>query len=100
MLGGGRARAAANPAPREELPSEARQRTERLHARAPMERHLEIAYGDMRIADQGLIDLTDRCLADAGSTMSPLKALHRPLASYFLARYFVHAMELGGELAE
>lgn len=100
LLTGAGAPAPANPALRGELSHEARKRIGQMHARAPMERHVEIAYGDLRIGEHGLRELTDRCLADSGLTVSPLKALHRPLASYFLARYFIHAMDLKGEFVE
>jgi hypothetical protein len=83
-----------------ELENERRKRTMRAHAAAPIERHLEIALGGICVGEHDLRELTNRCLADADMKVSPLKALHRPLASYFLARYFIHAMELGGDFAE
>jgi len=70
------------------------------HSRAPLARHREIALGEISIGGQDLCDLSDRCLADSESKVPPLKALRRPLASYFLARYFLYAMGLGGQFAE
>ena len=98
---GGRRYAAAARQPGQELsPSEIRKRTASAHAGAPLDRHLEIALGGLRIGEHDLRTLSDSCLADSDSKVPPLKALHRPLASFFLARYFLHAMALGGEFAE
>jgi len=92
--------AAARQAGGDAYPNEIRQRTAGAHAAAPMQRHLEIAFGDIRVGDEDLLQLTRRCLDDSDSEVLPLKALHRPLASYFLARYFMYAMKLGGQFAE
>jgi hypothetical protein len=97
---GGRRNAAARQPEQELTPTEALKRTGSAHAAAPLDRHLEIALGDMRIGEHDLRALTERCLAESDSKVPPLKALHRPLASYFLARYFLHAMALGGGYAE
>jgi O-methyltransferase len=90
----------ATPPPRVELPHEASVRIGAVHARAPMGRHLDIALGGMRIGEHELRALSDRCLAETEATAPPLKALRRPLAAYFLARYFLYAMDLGGAYAE
>lgn len=100
IFGGRRNDASARQPEREQYPNEARSRTASAHAGAPLDRHLEIALGDMRIGEHDLRTLSDRCLVDSDSKVPPLKALHRPLASYFLARYFLHAMTVGGEFAE
>jgi hypothetical protein len=92
--------AGARPASKRELPHEAAARIGEAHARAPMDRHLAITLGDLRIGDLDVLALSERCLTDSGAAAPPLKALRRPLASYFLARYFLHAMELGGACAE
>lgn len=83
-----------------EFEHEKRIRWGKAHARSPMQRHLEIAIGELRIGEHDLRALSDSCLADSDSKVLPLKALRRPLASYFLARYFLHATELGGAYAE
>jgi O-methyltransferase len=94
----GRREKRAGPPP--EFENEKRRRLDNAHAHSPMRRHLEIGLGDLRIGDHDLRALSDRCLADSDSRALPLKALHRPLASYFLARYFLHALELDGAYAE
>jgi O-methyltransferase len=88
------------PAAPTEFEHEKRLRWGNAHARSPMQRHLEIAIGDLRIGKHDLRTLSDSCLADSVSEIPPQKALRRPLASYFLARYFLHAMELDGAYAE
>jgi hypothetical protein len=100
FFSGAGASASARPAPRVELPHEALVRIGQMHARAPMDRHLEIALGGMRIGEHDLRALSDRCLAESEASAPPLKALRRPLAAYFLARYFLYAMDLGGAYAE
>jgi len=88
------------PAAPAEFEHEKRIRWGHAHARSPMQRHLEIAIGDLRIGEHDLRALSDSCLAGSDSKILPQKALRRPLASYFLARYFMHAMELDGAYAE
>ena len=43
-----------------------------------------VLYGDLRIGNDRLLDLVQRCLAESDTRMPPFKAFHRPLASYFL----------------
>ena len=84
----------------EEMPRDRLLRWDRAHARAPMDRHLEIVLGDLRVGGLDLRELSERCLAESDSRVPPLKALRRPLSMYLLARYFLQAMELGGSFAE
>jgi len=100
IFGDGRAGGRRLPARVGDLPRESLLRRDRAHARAPLDRHLEITLGDMRVGGHDLRALSDRCLADSDSKTLALKALHRPLASYFLARYFLYAMTLDGAFAE
>src|SRR6188472_3847564 len=100
IFGGAGAAAGASAPPRRELPHEMLARIGSMHAAAPMGRHLEIALGELRVGEHDLRALSDRCLAESEAAAPPLKALRRPLASYFLARYFLHAMDLGGAYAE
>ena len=99
FAGSGKGGAEHPPVPRE-FEHEKHIRWGNAHAHAPMQRHLEITLGELRIGEHDLRALSDSCLADSDSLALPLKALRRPLASYFLARYFLHAMELGGAYAE
>ena len=100
IFAGKRQDAPAAPTAPAEFEHEKRVRWGHAHARSPMQRHLEIAIGDLRIGEHDLRALSDSCLAGSDSKVLPQKALRRPLASYFLARYFLHAMELDGAYAE
>lgn len=75
-------------------------RLNRAHGAAPTEAHLDILYSGLRVSDQSLLDLVARCLSESNTHSAPGKVLHRPLASYFLARYFLHALEVEGCFGE
>jgi O-methyltransferase len=83
-----------------ETPLEAANRLERAHAAAPMAEHLEIAFGAMMIGERSVAEVVEQSLADSGATIAARKRLHRPLASYFLCRYFVHSLSIPGARAE
>src|SRR6266508_319975 len=73
------------------------QRLNAAHASAPTALHLDILFSALRINNERLVDLVDRCLADSNLPLTPDKYFHRPLASYFLAQYFLYARELPGD---
>jgi hypothetical protein len=83
-----------------EYPEERLARLKRAHERAPVDRHLDIIYSTLRVGGQPLNEFMHRCLADSRVESPPLKAFHRPLASFFLAQYFLHALDIEGERAE
>jgi len=70
------------------------------HMRAPRDIHAYIMFGEMRIGNELLMEFTRFCSNDSDSFVPPLKELHRPLASYFLARYFLYSLDLEGARAE
>ena len=84
----------------DEYPVVRQERMKQAHARAPLDEHLAILYGDLRMCGERLADLVDDCIARSGTRLPPLKTLHRPLASYFLIRYYLHALGLEGARAE
>lgn len=84
----------------DELPVARRRRIKQAHTGAPIDQHLRIAFGDMRMGDEDMLAWVRGSLASAETLVDPLKALHRPLSAYFLARYFLHALRLEGALAE
>ena len=86
--------------PGDELPVMRTRRIKRASVGAPTQKHLEIAFGEMRIGGNDLLAWVDGSLARSQTLVSAHKALHRPLASYFLARYFLHALRLDGAQAE
>ncbi len=86
--------------PAGELPQDKQRRLAVAHLQAPRDLHLRIMFDDMRVGADPLIEFTHACARESDSFVPPLKALHRPLASYFLARYFVYALDLEGARAE
>lgn len=82
------------------LPVVQQERIKAAHSGAPLERHSEILFGDLRVAGVPVRELVQGSLASSDAQVPPLKALHRPLATYFLARYFLHALRIDGALAE
>lgn len=84
----------------DESPHLTAKRLARAYAAAPIDKHMEIAYGDMKIGDRGLVELVRQCLQESGSATALRKVLHRPLASYFLAQYYLHSLDIEGERAE
>lgn len=86
--------------PGDETPLQRVNRLNRVHAAAPVDFHLELAYGALRIGDKPLVPLVERCVTDSYVATPPAKTFHRPLASYFLARYFLHSMGVPGARAE
>jgi hypothetical protein len=83
-----------------EFPAERLRTVRRAHAKAPREQHLNILFDEMRVGPHPIAGLADSCVRDSGAQSPPLKAFHRPLASYFLARYFLYSLALDGARAE
>ena len=81
-------------------PPERVKRLNQAHAGAALDRHLDILYGDLRVGNVGLMELVHRCVVESDAQVPPFKALHRPLASYFLTHYFLHTLSVEGERAE
>src|SRR5690242_6265588 len=81
-------------------PSQRMAMLDRAHGRAPLRQHLDVLYGALRIGAFPLTELVERCLSESSTELPPSKTLHRPLASYFLAQYFVHSLKIEGNGAE
>lgn len=75
-------------------------RLNRAHSGAPTGAHLDILYQSLCIGGEPLLGLVERCLIEAKTQSVPYKILHRPLAFFFLAKYFLYALELKGAAAE
>jgi hypothetical protein len=84
----------------DEYPVVRQQRIKHAHQRAPLDAHLDILYRELRVGGRGLNELTAQCTGQSGTEVLPLKALQRPLAFYFLARYYLHALSIAGARAE
>lgn len=83
-----------------ELPHERQLMLAAAHHGAPRDIHSRILFSEMRIGSNALVDFTNACARDSDSAVPPLKTLHRTLASYFLARYFLYSLGLAGARAE
>ena len=96
------ARGGPDAAPRTagESPHTTTERLARAYAGAPIQTHLAIAYGGIRIGDHDLLAFVQRCLVESDTSVVRHKVLHRPLASLFLARYFLYALGVEGARAE
>lgn len=84
----------------DEYPVARQERAKQAHTGAPLDAHLDILYRDLRIGEHRLTDLVAHSIAQSSTRIPPLKALRRPLASFFLARYYLHALGLPGGRAE
>lgn len=84
----------------DESPAEYVARLNAAHGSSPIDAHLGIVYGGLRVGDHDLLTLVKNCLRDSHAVVPPAKAFHRPLASFFLARYFLHSLDIVGERAE
>jgi hypothetical protein len=83
-----------------DFPAERVRTVRKAHAKAPREQHLNILFDEMRVGPHPIAGLAESCVRDSGAQSPPMKAFHRPLASYFLARYFLHTLALDGARAE
>ncbi len=83
-----------------EFPDERLRIIRKAQEKAPRDKHLRILFDDMRVGPHPVVEFADRCVRDSSALTTPLKAFHRPLASYFLARYFLYSLELEGARAE
>jgi hypothetical protein len=85
---------------RAELPYELERKIERLHARAPVERHLDILLGSERFGAEPYPALYRRCLADTGTGVTPFNVFQRFIGRLHLVRYFLATLDLEGLRAE
>lgn len=75
-------------------------RLKHAHKDAPMAAHLDIVYGALSLGGRPHLPVLRETLAASQTLVPPLKALRRPLAAYFLARYFLYSLGIQGERAE
>ena len=84
----------------DEYPVVRQERIIQASKNAPVDAHVGIVLEGMRIGEHELTDLVRRCLADSKGKIPPYKVLHRMMASYILARYYLHALGREGRRAE
>ena len=72
----------------------------RLHARAPIRRHLDIVCGDLAIGGERFTDLYFRCLEDTGTVVTPFNVFQRFQTRTDLVRYFLATLSVPGARVE
>ena len=70
------------------------------HARAPMDLHQRILFGEVRVGNERFEDLFAQAVEATSLAVAPLKAIRRREACLNLIRYFRHARTLEGRWAE
>ncbi len=70
------------------------------HARAPMDLHLKILFGELRVGAERFEDLMQRAMRTTSINVPPLKAVRRREAALHLIDYFRYARTLEGRWAE
>ncbi|MCC7486090.1 MAG: class I SAM-dependent methyltransferase [Burkholderiales bacterium] len=81
-------------------PLEAEQRLNELHARAPVERHLELLFHDTRIGAESYVALHRRCLEATGTGLTPFNVFQRFQTRLVLVNYFLATLSVPGARAE
>ncbi len=84
----------------EELPHELERRMGHLHARAPVDRHLDILLGEARFGEESFPQLYRRCLRDTGTLVTPYNVFHRFGGRLNLVRYVLAGIDRAGARAE
>jgi hypothetical protein len=89
-------RAGANP----EYPLEVEQKLGQLHGRAPVDRHLEVLFGELRVGSEKFKDLYLRCLEQTGTAVTPFNVFQRFQTRVTLLQYLFATIDLPGARAE
>jgi hypothetical protein len=94
---------AGRPAPdglQAELPLEEERRLVAAHGRAPVERHLDILYGDYRIGQARFIDMYREAMQTTGTVLTPFNVFQRFDTRAQLCRYLEATLDVPGHRAE
>ncbi len=83
-----------------EYPLETEERLNRLHARAPVDRHLRILFNDVRVGNESFVELYRRCLKATGTAATPFNVFQRFQSRFNLAQYFLATLPVVGARAE
>jgi len=71
-----------------------------IHERAPLDRHLELLFRDVRVGGAPLLEVTAEAIRRTRTNVPALKSLHRRYATMSLVAYFMHARRGRGRWAE
>ena len=83
-----------------EYPLELEARLNALHSRVPARKHLDILYGDVRVANESYVDVYFRCLERTQTMVTPFAVFQRFQTRYDLLRYFLATLDLPGGRVE
>jgi hypothetical protein len=83
-----------------EYPLEIEEKLGKLHGRAPIDRHLEALFRDMRVGSDNFKDLYLRCLERTGTAVTPFNVFQRFQTRATLLQYLAATVHLGGARAE
>lgn len=83
-----------------QLPLEEERRLIEAHGRAPIDRHLDILYGDYRIGGERFIDMYRDALQATGTVTTPFNVFQRFGTRVQLCRYLDATLDVPGHRAE
>jgi hypothetical protein len=83
-----------------DYPLEIEAQVSRLHARAPIRRHLDTLYGDVVVGGERFTDLYFRCMEETGTVVTPFNVFQRFQTRHDLLRYFLATLAIPGARVE
>lgn len=83
-----------------EYPLETERRLVERHGRAPVDRHLDILAGDLRIGSTRFLDLYSDCLRQTGTAVTPFNVFQRYQTRQMMVQYFLATLDVAGARAE
>jgi len=93
-------RDAAADAAAAEYPLEVEQKLNRVHGRAPLDRHLDILFRDARVGQERFVELYFRCLERTGTAVTPFNVFQRFQTRWTLVQYLLATLAVPGARAE
>ena len=88
------------PAAAVEFPLEMEAALGALHARAPVERHLDMLFRDCNVGGENFAELFQRCLDETATPVTPFNVFHRFQSRRDLLQYFFSTLHIEGARAE
>ncbi|MGH8666957.1 MAG: TylF/MycF/NovP-related O-methyltransferase [Burkholderiales bacterium] len=86
--------------PRVDFPLDEERRLYEAHGRAPVDRHLDILFGDYRIGNERFIDMYREAMRATGTVVTPFNVFQRFDTRAQLCRYLLDTLEVPGCRAE
>lgn len=83
-----------------EYPLEVEEALNQLHARAPVDQHLQILFDGAKVGDVEFAVLYRRCLKATGTKVTPFNVFQRYQSRQNLVQYFLASMQVAGARAE